>query len=102
MSGRLQKIALKLDRFLSKDLTADDYDKLDKMLDEQGLPPSKRPRNLQEIPPSRLNTAMEHVKRHKGKYGLGAAALLGAALLSRRSSQPDMSQMQLPPDQSGF
>lgn len=93
-----------MDYFLRKDMTPDDQVALNKLLDEQGLPPVKKVvgQASAEVAPSKMTQVMSHLKRHKGKYGLGAAALLGAALLSRRSSQPEMPQMEAPPEQSGF
>jgi len=104
MSGRLQKVAISMEYFLRKDMTPDDKVVLNKMLDEQGLPPVKNMQGAEAAAaaPSKMSKVVSHLKRHKGKYGLGAAALLGAAMLSRRSSQPEMQQMEMPPEQSGF
>lgn len=103
MNRSLVKIAAGMDYFLRKDLTPDDHVALNKLLDEQGLPPVKKA--LHEAPaavPSKMTNVLAHLKKHKGKYGLGAAALLGAALLSRRSAQPEMQPLEVPPEQSGF
>jgi hypothetical protein len=104
MDRRLLKMAASLDYFLRKDMTPDDQKNLNKILDEHGLPPAHNTGagHMEAGVPSKMENVLAHLKRHKGKYGLGAAALLGAALLSRRAPQQDMAQMEAPPEQSGF
>lgn len=114
MNERLLKLAFSLDYFSQQNLTPEGQMQVDAELDQQGLPPRKVSRankttsdkiNYYKNGPvpvgNRLSFAKAHVVRNKWRYGLGAAALGGAALAyNKMYAQPQMPMMEeMPPEQ---
>lgn len=110
MKEGLLKLALKMDYFLKKEMTKDDAAKLNALLDAQGIP--RHPKGVdinakfhyQDEPEmlSGRQRFVDHLKRHKGKYGLGAAGLAGIAYLLRGNKQPQMIDPSMQDPQAGF
>jgi hypothetical protein len=110
MRRELIKIAIGLDYFLRKDMTPADAAKLNALLDQQGIP--KHPQSVDvkakfhyadtPQPVGGTQRFMDHLRRNKGRYGLGAAGLAGAALLLHRNRLPEMPDPSLTEQQAGF
>lgn len=109
---RLFKYAGLTDYLLKHDMTKADHDRLQAVLDQQGIPrhkgtPGRTQPELQHggehVPltaESPMYKAMEHIKRNKGRYALGAASLAGIGLLYKHTQ--NNSTYAEEPQQQGF
>ena len=108
---RLMKYAGLTDYFLKHDMTKADHDRLQAVLDQQGIPRHKgQPVHGQpemqhggeHVPltaESPMYKAMEHIKRNKGRYAMGAAGLAGIGLLYKHTQNNAYVEE---PQQQGF
>lgn len=108
----LVKLATVMDYFLKKDMSDADRKKLDALLDEHGI--LKHPKSVDakiqfhyDDAPAQtgvkemLANVLQHVKRNKGRYALGAAGLLGAKYLYNKATEQPAQE--IPPEQmQGF
>jgi hypothetical protein len=105
--ARLLKLAGIQDYFLRRDMTPEDNARLQGMLDQQGLPrhpngPTHQFNSPEPVKDSHWQRGLAHIKKHKMRYGLGAAGLMGAGLLYKKMQDPQVDQGVVMDQQMGF